>query len=71
MTLRELRGHYGLSLEDIAQMTGVALSAVECMDAGWPVKPDEAMSVRLKLTLALSTPLPSTILRIAVSEAGA
>ena len=40
MTLRELRGHYGLSLEDIAQMTGVALSAVECMDAGRPVKPE-------------------------------
>lgn len=53
-----------LSLEDIAQMTGVALSAVECMDADRPVKPDEAMKVRLKLTIALSTPLPSSILHI-------
>jgi transcriptional regulator with XRE-family HTH domain len=64
MTLRELRGLYGLSLEDIARVTGVALSAVESMDAGRPVKPDEAMSVRLKLTIALNTPLPSTILHI-------
>jgi transcriptional regulator with XRE-family HTH domain len=64
MTLRELRGLYGLSLEDIAQMTGVALSAIERIDTGRPVKPDEAMNVRLKLTLALSTPLPSTILHI-------
>lgn len=64
MTLRELRGCYGLSLEDIAQITGVALSTIERIDAGRPVKPDEAINVRLKLTIALSTPLPSTILHI-------
>ena len=71
MTLRELRGRYGLSLEEIARMTGVALSAIERMDMGWPVKPDEAMNLRLKLTIALSTPLPSTILHISIREAGA
>ncbi len=66
MTLRELRGRYGLSLEDIAQITGVARSVIERMDTGRPVKPDEAMKVRLKLTIALSTPLPSTILHISL-----
>lgn len=71
MPLRELRGRYGLSLEEIAQMTGVGLSAVECMDRGWPVKPDEAMNLRLKLTIALSTPLPSSILHISIFEVGA
>ena len=71
MTLRELRGRYDLSLEDVAQMTGVARATIERMDMGWPVKPDEAMNLRLKLTIALSTPLPSTILHIAVSEASA
>jgi transcriptional regulator with XRE-family HTH domain len=66
MTLRELRGCYGLSLEDIAQITGVALSAIERIDTGRPVTPDEAMNVRLKLTIALSTPLPGTILHIPI-----
>lgn len=69
MTLRELRRLYSLSLEEIAQMTGVARAAIERMDMGWPVKPDEAMNVRLKLTIALSTPLPSSILHISIFEA--
>ena len=70
MTLRELRRLYSLSLEDVARMTGVAWSAIERMDAGRPVKPDEAMNVRLKLTIALSTPLPSSILHISIIGAG-
>lgn len=70
MTLRELRRRYDLSLEDIARMTGVARAIIERMDMGWPVKPDEAMNVRLKLTIALSTPLPSSILHISIFEVG-
>jgi len=51
-------------------MTGVARNTIERMDMGWPVKPDEAMNLRLKLTIALSTPLSSTILHISIREAG-
>ena len=69
MTLQELRGRYGLSLEDIARITGVARTTVERIDTGKPVKPDEAMKVRLSLTLALSIPLPSSVLHIALIEA--
>jgi len=71
MTLRELRRRYGLSIEDITQITGVARSTIERMDTGRPIKPDEAINVRLKLTIALSTPLPSSILHIFIAETGA
>ena len=69
MTLRQLREKYGLSVEDIMWITGLDRAVVERIDTGKPVKPDEAMKVRLSLTLALSIPLPSSILHIALIEA--
>ena len=69
MMLWQLREKYGLSVEDIVRITDLNRTVVERIDTGKPVKPNEAMKVRLSLTLALNIPLPSSILHIALIEA--
>ena len=68
LTMQGLRAKYQLSLFDVARLTEQSLSLVTMMDKGLPVSKEVALRVRLRLTLQLDTPLPSSVLHIPVIE---
>jgi len=64
--LLKLRMKYGLSLNDVAEISGIDVVYVARMELGVPVEKYYASKLRLSLTVKLSIPLTEAVLPIVV-----
>jgi transcriptional regulator with XRE-family HTH domain len=64
--LLKLRMKYGLSLNDVAETSGIDVVYVARMELGVPVEKYYASKLRLSLAVKLSIPLTEAVLPIVV-----
>ena len=64
--LLKLRMKHHLSLNDVAEICGIDVVYVARMELGIPVDKYYASKLRLALAIKLNTPLPETLLPLAI-----
>lgn len=64
--LLKLRMKYGLSLNDVAEISGIDVVYVARMELGVPVEKYYASKLRLSLAIKLNNPLTEAVLPIVI-----
>ena len=64
--LRKLRMKHGLSLNDVAEISGIDVVYVARMELGVPVEKYYANKLRLSLAIKLNNPLTEVVLPIVI-----